>query len=140
VARIPLYMHRVAGWEVVTTSVQANLGELQFLEGKMDRLEVITNRFKDLSLQQKALSSSKQDVSQEMQELFREGETLVDMLRTSVRQHYGLSSEKLVEFGLQPSRPRSRKAPVPPGPEAPAPAEDAADAAPDSLADPASTR
>lgn len=53
-----------------------------------------------------------------MRDLFRAGETLVDFIRTGVRQHYGLDSDKLVEFGMQPNRGRSRapKAPEPPPP------------------------
>jgi hypothetical protein len=42
----------------------------------------------------------------------------------SVRQYYGKDSEKLIEFGLQPFRGRTRTpkpTPPPTGPEAPAP-------------------
>jgi hypothetical protein len=48
-----------------------------------------------------------------------EGQRLVTVLRVSVRQHYGIDSEKLAEFGLQPFRGRRRKSPEPPPVETP---------------------
>lgn len=125
-AESPEYMKKVAGWELTTTAIDANADELVDLMAKKDRLEVITNRFKDRRARHATLRREKQETMEEMRELLREGETLVYALRISIRSFYGLSSEKLVEFGLAPNRPRSRKAPVPPGPEAPAPAEAAA--------------
>jgi hypothetical protein len=118
-ARIPLYMNRVAGWERVTTAIVANAADLPHLENHRVQLGQIIGRFRDLSAQQAALAASKQETTREMQELFRAAETLVDFLSTGVRQHYGLRSEKLVEFGLQPIRSRTR-ASTPtetPGPE-----------------------
>jgi hypothetical protein len=137
-APMPQYMRKVAGWELTTTAVTANADDLGFLLSKVDRLEHITSRFKELNAEHALMRKNKLEAMLEMKTLLREGETLVDMLRTSVRQHYGLGSEKLVEFGLDPNRPRSRKAPVPPGPEAPAPAE--AETAPNSPADSDSTQ
>jgi hypothetical protein len=117
-ADVPLYMNRVAGWERVTTAIAANAAELSHLESHRVQLVGILGQFRVLSSQQIALAASKQETTQEMQELFRLAETLADYLRTGVRQHYGLGSEKLVEFGLQPirRRPRSPKPPEPPSP------------------------
>jgi hypothetical protein len=113
-------MHKVAGWEVTNTGLTTNKDQVQHLEGHRSQLEERMVQFKSLSAQHAALTTSKQEVGKAMRELFREVETLVDFLRTGVKQHYGKDSEKLIEFGLQPFRGRtpSPKAPVP---EAPAP-------------------
>jgi hypothetical protein len=121
-SRVPLYMHKVAGWEVTATGPTANQPELQHLDGHRIQLQEQTVQFKGLSTQFNALIASKQDVCKEMQELFRQVEALMIYLRAAVRQHYGKDSEKLIEFGLQPYRGRtpSPKAPLP---EAPKPAD-----------------
>jgi hypothetical protein len=41
------------------------------------------------------------------------------MLRQGVKQHYGIRSEKLAEFGLQPFRGRKTKTEPEPKPETP---------------------
>lgn len=119
-ARVPEYMKRVAGWEQFLGAFIANAENFVKFEPERERLEQITGRFKGLINQRAAHAASKQDASREIRDLFREGETLADHLRTAVRTFFGLNSEKLVEFGLQPSRARRRRK-APPGPEAPAP-------------------
>jgi hypothetical protein len=103
-------MHKVAGWEVTNTGLTAH--KVEHLEAHRVALEEKVARFKGLSAQHAALTTSKQEVGRQMRELFREMETLVAFLRTAVRQHYGKDSEKLIEFGLQPFR-GFRKAPEP---------------------------
>lgn len=120
-ARVPQYMNRVAGWEMTTTGFDANAKELGYMQGQRDELGQIHEQFKDLSAQQAALMASKQEITKQMQELFRRGEVVVDFLRTGLRQHYGKDSEKLVQFGLQPFRGRKSPKAQPPAPEPPAP-------------------
>lgn len=121
-SRVPLYMHKVAGWEVTATGLTANQPQLQHLDGHRIQLQESTVQFKDLSTQFNVLTTSKQEVCKDMQELFRRVEALMVYLRAAVRQHYGKDGEKLIEFGLQPYRGRtpSPKAPLP---EAPMPAD-----------------
>lgn len=46
-----------------------------------------------------------------MRQLLRKGETLVNYLRTGVRQHYGVDSDVLIAFEMVPTpRRRSRAA------------------------------
>jgi len=123
--RVPLYMHRVAGWEVTNTGLTANQDQVEHLQGLRLQLEEKTVQFKALSAQFNALTTSKQEVNKDMRTLFREIETLVAFLRAGVRQHYGKDSEKLIEFGLQPFRGLRTPAPKPTLPEAPAPSDPA---------------
>jgi len=57
--------------------------------------------------------------------MLTEGGRLTALLRHALKQHYGIRSEKLAEFGLQPFRGRKQPEPstpatpgTPPGPEA----------------------
>ena len=43
------------------------------------------------------------------QSLLTEAERLITVLLLAVKQHYGIRSEKLAEFGIQPFRGRRRK-------------------------------
>jgi hypothetical protein len=38
-----------------------------------------------------------------------EGQRLANAMRSMIKAHYGIRTEKLAEFGLQPFRGRSRK-------------------------------
>ncbi len=69
-----------------------------------------------------------------MRKLASQGNRLAALVRQALLEHYGISEEKLAEFGLQPFRGRARKqsaeepekpqqasaAPQPASPEAPA--------------------
>ena len=105
---MPDYMNRVTGWDLVVKAYNVNELELLFMKPKREALGVIRDRFRELTAERAALTARKQDVAKEMRSLFREGEKLADALRTVAREHYGLNSEKLVEFGMLPNRPRSR--------------------------------
>jgi hypothetical protein len=121
-ADMPQYMNRVTGWDLIVKAYSANELDLLFMQPKHEKLTTVLNRFRDLTAERAALNARKLDLAKEMRLLFREGETLADALRTVVREHYGLNSEKLNEFGMQPNRPRSRNAevgPPPPPPEEP---------------------
>jgi hypothetical protein len=77
-----------------------------------------------LVLEQAALDARKQEVTIRLKQLLQEGDTLTDLLRTGIRQHYGYQSEALVEFGIQPLRPagrprKARKPAEPPKPTGP---------------------
>ena len=55
-----------------------------------------------------------QELTPRLQAAMSDGERLATVLRLSVKAHYGIRSEKLTEFGLQPFRGRKdQKAPLP---------------------------
>jgi hypothetical protein len=141
-ADMPQYMNKITAWDLIVKAYDANVADLSFMTPKHEKLVAALARFRALTAERAALTARKQEVAKEMRVLFREGETLVDALRTTAREHYGLNNEKLVEFGIKPNRPRSRNAqpvdrprPLPDEPEAPeieAPEIGAAPPAPDS--------
>jgi hypothetical protein len=62
---------------------------------------------------QAAQRAAKQSASQTLKSTVIEGERLANLLRSAVKQHYGIRSEKLAEFGLRPFRGRNRTAKTP---------------------------
>jgi hypothetical protein len=74
----------------------------------------------DLTKEQAVFRASKQEKTQQLQAVLAEGSRLATLLRNSVKQHYGPTSEKLAEFGLQPFRGRKVKPAPEPDPEPPA--------------------
>ncbi len=95
--------------------LQANSGELTHLEVPRVNLEGLIVRAEELTKEQSAFAASKQETTRKLQEVIVEGRRLATLLRQALRQHYGIRSEKLSEFGLQPFRGRKRtEKPLPP--------------------------
>jgi|SRR6185369_1973185 len=95
-------------------AVAANSADLPHLEMKRPRLNDVLNEVKSLTTEQASMTARKQEISQRLAGLMREGGSLVAFIDAGVKQHYGNRAEKLAEFGLQPfrGRPRSQPAPV----------------------------
>jgi|GEM_PF-1525224 len=92
-------------------AVAANIEELPFLESSLARLDTLLALLPDLEVQQASLTARRQEVSKQIAEATDEAQKLLTFLDAAVKQHYGRSSEKLAEFGLQPfrSKPRTRR-------------------------------
>jgi hypothetical protein len=105
----------------LAVTLAANSTDLPQLEIPRGKLGTTLTRAQELFQQQSALTASKQAASQELNTLLVEGQRLANAMRAMVKEHYGIRSEKLAEFGLQPFRGRNRKVKTPiPTPEAPA--------------------
>ena len=128
-AKVYQYMNRVNGWAQVVAGVLANEAQVPQLLGGLPRLELLINLMRTLSVQFATLRASKQEMAQQIQAVLREGDALADFLKTGARAHYGNDSEKLIEFGVQPFRGRTKKkvAEPPPSPETVAPSDSATD-------------
>jgi hypothetical protein len=78
-----------------------------------------------LVVQLNSFTASKQNARKQLLEVLRQGQGMVDVIRTAARQRYGPHSEILVEFGMQPLRGRPRgsepEVPAPEAPESPDP-------------------
>lgn len=104
------YMNTVNGWDRVDAAVTARAAEAPQLEINLPGLREMSKRVRFLFAQQASLTAAKQDVTRELNRLILDGNALVDFIKTGARAHYGKNSEKLIEFGVQPFRSRSRKA------------------------------
>jgi hypothetical protein len=107
-SNVPQYTKKVVGWNVTTTELVARKEEVPHLDPHRVQLEGMSERFKELNQQYLSLAAQRLDLAAEMRKLLRRGETLVDYLRTGVRQHYGVDSDVLVAFGMVPTPRRVR--------------------------------
>jgi len=62
-----------------------------------------------VSQQQAAYTAGKQEASQKLRAILAEGQRLAAGLRKLIKNHYGISSEKLAELDIQPFPGRKRK-------------------------------
>lgn len=88
--------------------------ELAYLTPQKDKLSGLLDQAVEITYQQNALTAQKQELSKQLQTIMIEGQRTATVLRRSIAAHYGVRSEKLAEFGMQPFRgrpftPRTRK-------------------------------
>jgi hypothetical protein len=100
-------------WQQLAAKVAANREELGHLEVSRVKLEDLLRQAQGFSEKQASLIASKQEVSQQLKAVMTEGDRMATLLRQSVKAHFGIRSEKLAEFGVQPFRGRTRKAKPP---------------------------
>lgn len=119
-ARETTYAGKVGGLTRFTKALAANAAELPHLEGARIRLETMLGEVQETASQQAVLVASKQETSKKLKTLIIEAERLASGMRKILTERYGLRSEKLAEFGLQPFRGRKAKEETPETPEPPA--------------------
>ena len=119
------YAGSLGDLERLIAALFANAEDLPELEGTRVRLEQILDLTRETLQEQAALIARKQDASRRVLRLISDGQRVVTGARKILRARYGLNSEKLAEFGIQPFRGRKRRA-------APEPAGAADDARSDS--------
>jgi hypothetical protein len=93
-----------------SAAMEANKADLPHLEVNRAQLVTHLTQAQESVKQQAAFRASKQEASRQFRTSLIESERVANVLRVAVIQHYGIRSEKLAEFGLQPFRNRSRKA------------------------------
>lgn len=102
----------------LNASLLANASELGHLEGARVRLEKLVTDAQEVAKRQAALTASKQEASKQLLALLAAASRVATGIQKLLAEHYGLRSEKLAEFNLQPFRGRKRQ----PKPETPSPA------------------
>jgi hypothetical protein len=96
--------------ERLVVTMEANKEQLPQLEPFRLKFEGIIPQSLDVSQQQAALQASKQ-----LRRLLTDGQRVADVIRTTVRDHFGPQEEKITEFGVQPFRSRKVKTKTPTG-------------------------
>ena len=111
----------VTHWDTLIAKMVANADDLAHLEPSRAKLATILEEYRTLTTEQGRATADKQDASKRLQELVVNGRRLATVLRSSLREHYGIRSEKLAEFSLQPfrGRKRSTNGEAPPAPGSP---------------------
>jgi hypothetical protein len=98
--------------------LEAKAAELEHLEGPAARLNALVTGAQEVARRQAALKASKQEASRELEAMLISAQRVATAIQKLLIEHYGLRSEKLAEFDLQPFRGRRWLArPEPPGPE-----------------------
>jgi len=86
------------------SSLNANSAELTHLEATRLRFAELLVKAQEAADLQGVHKAAKQEASLGLQTALTECERLANILRLGVKQHFGIRSEKLAEFGLQPFR------------------------------------
>jgi hypothetical protein len=122
VARETTYAGKFGDWQRLLEPLLANAADLAHLQMSRDKLSALAAQGVSLTREQAVHQASKQQVTRRLQSLVVDADRLVTLLRQAVKEHYGIRSEKLTEFGLQPFRGRPRTPRPPALPEEPLPA------------------
>jgi chromosome segregation ATPase len=108
----------------LSASLNANKEGLQHLEGSRAELDDQIAKAQEAADRQALHTAGKQEASKQLRASLDEGQRLANVLRLAVKQRYGIRSEKLAHFGLQPFRGRPRNAkPTTEEPQPQAPAD-----------------
>ncbi len=103
------YKGILGDWEQLHQMLVENKADLPHLEGSRLKLEELLKQGLEIAAKQAMLRAEKQDASQRMKAVVADGQLLVTVLRKAVRQHFGVRSEKLIAYGIQPFRGRKAK-------------------------------
>jgi hypothetical protein len=107
----------VMNLEQLTTAIAKNPDLVPSTERFRAPLETALAKIRTLIGTQKTLIADKQKVTQDLRVAVQEGRNLAINVRAIAKGEVGSRSEKLVEFGIAPLRPRTRKRRPPQGPD-----------------------
>jgi len=96
-------------WRALAALIEANSVELAHLEPLRLQLVAQADKALAISKQQAGLIAGKQEMSKQFRVTIGEGNRLATLLRSAIKQHYGIRTEKVAEFGVQPFRGRVRR-------------------------------
>ena len=113
-AKLQRYLNVLNGWEQVAAAQEANATEIPHMEAPLAKLRGFLEQARSLTNEHHTLTATKQEVSKNLQKTIKQGQKLVDLMRTGAVEQFGADSEKLVEFGVKPFRGRVKKATVAP--------------------------
>ncbi|HSS76668.1 MAG TPA: hypothetical protein VLV54_07955 [Thermoanaerobaculia bacterium] len=106
------YVGKMGELQRINTAMAANSADLPDLEGTRIKLVALQGQAQDVFKKQSELRAEKQEISRQLKTVFAESDRLANVVRKSLKAHYGIRAEKLVEFGVQPFRGRKVKAVV----------------------------
>jgi hypothetical protein len=101
-------------WKVMTVNLQPQLDKLPQLTGQYTQLAKMTADADVLETRQAQLTADLQEVNRQRRDLLKSGEDLRNRIGAALRAEHGFTSERLLEFGLKPRRPRGRAKKTPP--------------------------
>ena len=105
----PTQTEAIGDWQRLLGMLEAHVTEIPQLEPFRAKLGTLVGQALDLTKQQADHRANKQDASKQLKQLTKSGRRLAAVVRSALKEHYGVSEEKLAAFGLQPFRGRPRK-------------------------------
>ena len=109
-------------WESLKNSLQLYQGELPELAESRQALATLIQEGTAFSSTQTQLEGALHTVVERREELTTRGKHLVEYIAAGLRRRYGVSNQRLGEFGVRPRR-RRRPSPPPVDPPEPPPTE-----------------
>jgi hypothetical protein len=104
----------IVAWETALTNAKANASDVPGIDGYIAPLEQMLADLKALSAGLISRVALKQQDSRDRKVLMQQGNIQLSRLRSAVRAFYGPHSERIIEVGGRPVRPKKNKAPVVP--------------------------
>jgi hypothetical protein len=106
-------------------TVRASAADVPGVGVHMTSLGEVLGGLQDLNASVETRKGLKQEESQKRRALLKQGKDLAIQIRAALKAHFGPRSERLVEFGIRPLRPRkgssTNNEPGPAQPPTPAP-------------------
>ena len=99
----------IAGWEKAVANAKANATDVPGMEAYLAPLEKILADAKDLSARLDMRQGVKQQEVRDRRALIEAGNVQVSRIRSAIKAFYGPNSERVIEFGARPIRPRTKK-------------------------------
>jgi hypothetical protein len=112
-----LQQRTLGSLQQLSAALAANSASLTNLEAQRQQFEDMVAATLEAFTRQSHLTAEKQEASQTLKTLLTEASRHATVLRLAVKAHYGIRSEKLVEFGLKPLRSRKPAETAKPGPD-----------------------
>lgn len=99
----------IVSWENAMANAKANAMDVPGMEGYLAPLEQIATQTKDLTARLDMRAAVKQQEVRDRRALIQAGNFQVSRIRSAIKAFYGRNSERLIEFGARPVRPRTGK-------------------------------
>ena len=94
-----------------------NADDLPTMAPAVTAFQEAVDQTQEAAMRQAALARASREATLEFQNLLRESSRLATSLRGQVKHRYGISSLKLIEFGIQPFQGRKSLKPAPAEPQ-----------------------
>jgi hypothetical protein len=99
----------IVAWENALTNAKTGATEVPGIEGYTAPLEAILAEAKALTARLDMRKGVKQQETLDRNNLMKKGNVQVSRIRSAIRAFFGPNSERLIDFGARPVRPRTRK-------------------------------
>jgi hypothetical protein len=100
----------------LATTAKAVVAEVPGIDVHLTPLEQVLTATQDLNARLQTTKGGKQDDTKARRALLLQGRKLASRVRAALKAHFGLDSERLVEFGARPIRPRKTPLTTTPAP------------------------